>query len=114
MTENFDEDKFVALLDLAGPDMAGELTLRLDEDLSNVGLALTTAPADPAVLQAQSHILVSIAGTIGATKLFQMAKQFQTATLQGDPGPRTTELAELHQELREVILRVRSGRDRSS
>jgi len=110
VTESFDEDRFAALLDLAGPDMAAELTRRLDEDLTNVGLALAMAHADRAVLQAQSHILVSIAGTIGATRLFQLAKQFHALAVQGESGGLAAALPELRKVLNDVILRIKSDR----
>jgi hypothetical protein len=109
VTESFDDDKFAALLDLAGPEMATELTERLDEDLTNVGLALAKAHGDRAVLQAQSHILVSIAGTIGATKLFELAKHFHAQTQQPEPGSLEADLSDLRKVLHDVILRVRSA-----
>ena len=110
VTDRFDEDRFAALLDLAGSDLAPELARRLDEDLTNVGAALTKAPADMTMMQAQSHILVSIAGTIGATKLYQLAKQFNTSALLVDPGGVALNATELRMVLNEVIVRIRATR----
>lgn len=73
--EEFDEVRFRALLDLAGPSTARELTLRLDKDLTGVASALSGAAngADAQVLRAQSHILLAIAGTIGANRLYALS-----------------------------------------
>ncbi len=105
----FDEKMFVALLDLAGHKTAAELTQRLDEDLTDVGLALTRT-VDPIILHAQSHILLSIAGTIGATRVFDLAKHLNAITSTAEPAGVSAVLAEIGVALNDLILRVRSTR----
>ena len=109
VTDSFDEERFAALLDLAGQESAAELTQRLDEDLTNVDLALTKA-ADPVVLHAQSHILLAIAGTIGATRVFDLAKHLNALSKMAEPVGIALVLAEIRVALNELILRVRSMR----
>lgn len=109
MTSHFDEKRFAALLDLAGEDTAAELTQRLEEDLTNVGLALTNAQ-DAVMLHAQSHILLSIAGTIGATRVFDLAKHLNALSRVAEPVGIPAVLAEIGVALNYLILRVRAMR----
>ncbi|MBC7739158.1 MAG: hypothetical protein H7245_18560 [Candidatus Saccharibacteria bacterium] len=109
MKNGFDEHKFAALLDLAGLDTAMELTQRLDEDLTNLDVAMK-ATLDPARLHAQSHILLSIAGTIGATRVFDLAKHLNTMTNIADPVGLSAVLAEMLVALNDLIVRIRSTR----
>ena len=109
MTNSFDEQRFTALLDLAGEDTAAELALRLDEDLTNVGLALTSGQ-DKVMLHAQSHILLSIAGTIGATRVFDLAKRLNALTRMAEPVDMSAVLADVGVALNDLIMRVRSIR----
>lgn len=73
----FDETRLTALLDLAGKDLSAELARRLVSDLSDVAQALTAQAKglDRLVIRAQSHILIALAGTIGATGLTEAARQ---------------------------------------
>ena len=113
MTNEFDEQKFAALLDLAGQDTAMELTQRLDEDLTNLDVAMKTT-VDPVTLHAQSHILLSIAGTIGATRVFDLAKHLNTMTRMENPDGLSALLADIRVALDDLILRVRSTRSRQN
>ena len=64
------------LLDLAGPDLAEELLARLTEDLTTTGekLELGTAETDWTLLREGSHVLISLAGSVGALSLQGMAE----------------------------------------
>lgn len=86
-----------------------ELTQRLDEDLTNVGLVLTKAQ-DTGVLHAQSHILLSIAGTIGATRVFDLAQDLNALTKAADSVGSDAVVAEIRVALNDLILRLRSMR----
>ena len=109
MTNGFDEQKFAALLDLAGQDTAMELTQLLDADLTNLDMAMK-ATVDPVALHAQSHILLSIAGTIGATRVFDLAKHLNTMTKIADPVGLSAVLADMRIALNDLILRIRLTR----
>jgi hypothetical protein len=116
LTKHFDEERFAALLGLAGQATAVELARRLDEDLTKVGHALSLAQttADHAALHAQSHILLSIAGTIGATQVFDLSQRLNTLVrgLESDrlSGIVAQTLTEVRAALQVVILRVRYTR----
>lgn len=116
MKSVFDQERFAALLDLAGHDTAIELTLRLEEDLTRVGLALAAAmaQADRDALHTQSHILLSIAGTIGATQVFELAKrlnaQVRVPSVTGPAPERAALLADIRAALSALIERVRTAR----
>ena len=107
VTDSFDHDGFAALPGLAGPDLAAELARRVDEDLTSIGLILTKPCVDRVVMQAQSHILVSIAGTIGAVGLCALARLFNARALLVEPGGLAINLLELRRVLHEVSARVR-------
>ena len=76
-----DEDRFSRLLEIAGPDTAGELVDRLHLDLRHTRERLdeAMAAADWAEVRAQTHVLVSLAGTVGASELQRMAEALNAA-----------------------------------
>lgn len=84
--EGFDPDKLLRLLDLAGTEVAGELLDRLAEDLATVDAVLSAAaPArDIAGLRAQTHVLISLAGAVGAERLQHLAEDLNAAAHAGD------------------------------
>lgn len=108
-TEEFDERRFRALLDLAGPSTALELTSRLDEDLCHVATALTESekPMDQHVLRAQSHVLLAIAGTIGANRLYHLSERLNGLAKAPDAGPVADILCEIRALLERLILYIR-------
>ena len=111
VTDHFDEGRFAALLDMAGHDVAVELAQLLDEDLSRVDVALGPAVGNPFVLHTQSHILLSIAGTIGANQVYHLAQRMTELVRGGEcAGELAHTLAEMRLALQAVILRVRSTR----
>ncbi len=112
MTEIFDEQRFAALLDLAGPAHALDLAMRLDEDLSRVSQALTVAAVDldRPKLRETSHVLLAIAGTVGANRLCDLATRLN-ARVRGDEGGAFSDLLpEIALWLDDLITRVRRAR----
>lgn len=81
-----DDGVFAALLALAGPEVAAELTLQMSVDLRRVltALAQGLAQSDARVVDAQTHVLVMLAGTAGARGLQQGAQALNRAALAGD------------------------------
>lgn len=89
--KEFDPTRFQRLLDLTGPAMAGTLLLHLADDLARCRtLALTGArDHDWDALREGSHILISLAGSVGALSLQAMAEALNTAAhATDDPAAR--------------------------
>lgn len=76
-----DRNRFEAILQAAGPSGRGELLDHLLQDLRSVQDALQQAVQanDTATTRAQSHILISLAGAIGADRLQNMAEALNAA-----------------------------------
>ena len=110
--EEFDERRFTALLDLAGPSTAQELALRLDQDLTLVSDALTQAGLafDRHQLRTQSHVLLGIAGTIGANRLYHLSERLNGLARGQEGGHFVDLLAEIRVLLDRLIQRVRLTR----
>ena len=72
---------FRRLMQLVGPATQGELLARLVEDLQAVeqGLALALAQMDWQEIRGQSHVLVALAGAVGATPLQMLAEALNRA-----------------------------------
>lgn len=83
-----DASTFMALLDMAGPDLAAELMARYQEDLTSVQTNLHTAleHQDWAGLRSASHVLIALSGTAGAKALEHSARAFNTAAMDQDNG----------------------------
>jgi HPt (histidine-containing phosphotransfer) domain-containing protein len=105
----FDPTRLGHLLDLAGPDLAEELLARLTEDLSATGekLALGTAAADWTLLREGSHVLISLAGSVGAISLQGMAETLNALAHQQDQDTLQTLMPPLTGELSALIDLVR-------
>lgn len=86
-----DDQTFRRLMQLAGPVAGAELLDRLAEDLQAVhtGLTIGAAPVDWLAVRAHSHVLVALAGAVGATPLQTLAEELnRIAHLQrGDALP---------------------------
>lgn len=76
-----DLDQFERLLDLAGEAGAADLLARLISDLSRVERSLVSALALPdfAAISAETHVLVAVAGAIGAERLMAEAERLNAA-----------------------------------
>lgn len=71
-----DPDRLERLLEIAGPADSSELLRRLSGDLTRVRDSIAAALQEPdiAVLRAETHVLISLAGAVGAERLHQLAK----------------------------------------
>lgn len=69
------------ILALAGPEMATRILQQMRVDLAAVAAALKPALSgqDWAVIRAQTHLLIALAGTIGAMRLHQLAIDMSSA-----------------------------------
>lgn len=76
------------ILAMAGPDMAPRILHQMHLDLTNTAaeLAPALAAADSAMIRAQTHVLISLAGTIGAMRLHGLAVDLNAAAHAGDAG----------------------------
>ncbi|MBA4350087.1 MAG: hypothetical protein C0427_02420 [Rhodobacter sp.] len=92
------------ILDMAGPDTALRILHQIHIDLSATAalIAPAIAQADCATIRAQTHVLISLAGTIGATRLHAQAVDLNAAAHAEDEaaiatlgGPLITDLTAL-------------------
>lgn len=79
--QDFDPTRFQRLIDLAGPAMAGTLLVHLADDLARCRTLALTGSRDQNwdALRESSHILISLAGSVGALSLQAMAETLNTA-----------------------------------
>jgi CheY-like chemotaxis protein len=92
--------QFSHFLDLVGPDAAAELLAQLLKDLQTAERGLLGAARGPnwQGIQAQTHVLIALAGTTGATRLQHLSEALNT--LAHHPAPdRGTYLTLLPQTL---------------
>ncbi len=82
----FDRATFDRLIEIAGPEAARELLDRLGDDLGSCarGLAAGLAGADPARVRAETHVLIALAGAVGAVRLQALAQALNTAAHRRD------------------------------
>lgn len=96
--DDFDATRLDRLLALAGPRDAAELLSRIEGDLSDTATRIADAlpRADSEALRAASHVLVAVAGSVGAQGLEAAARRFNTAAhAEGaDPSPELARTAE--------------------
>jgi CheY-like chemotaxis protein len=73
---DLDRAKFDHLLDIAGPEAGHELMERLCTDLRRceAGLALGLNTEDRASIRAETHVLIALAGAVGAVRLQKLAE----------------------------------------
>lgn len=77
----FDRASFDQLMAVAGPEGARELLDRLHEDLrrSERGLLGGLSNGDAAVIRAETHVLIALAGAVGAARLHALARALNGA-----------------------------------
>lgn len=77
----FEPARFQRLLQLAGPENGAELLARLSEDLiaTRDQSSASMASLDWSGLRAASHVLISLAGSVGAVSLQTLAEQMNAA-----------------------------------
>ena len=78
-----DEAQFQRLLAMAGDGIAGDLIRQLQADLETAHLNLKTAcdDGDWPDIRAQSHVIMGLAGTVGAGALHRFASQLNATAL---------------------------------
>jgi CheY-like chemotaxis protein/anti-sigma regulatory factor (Ser/Thr protein kinase) len=106
-----DPETYAALCDAIGPELIGELLDKVIVDLLGArrDLASALAPLDRAPIRAASHILISVAGALGALRLQACAKVVNTAA---PAGPAEALGAEVARCMAEIDLAVAFARER--
>lgn len=81
-----EDGRFEHLLEISGPEGAKELVARLYEDLQTVQRELGEAMNvwDWAEIRSQTHVLVSLAGVVGAVRLQKAAEELNSVAHQHD------------------------------
>lgn len=107
---DYDPQRFQRLLELTGPRMAGTLLAHLVDDLSNCRTILLAGAnaADWAALREGTHVLVSLAGSVGALSLQALAETLNAAAHRQDNGTVTALVPDLLAELEALIDLVRA------
>ena len=88
--------QFDQLLAMAGPKLAKTLVAQLQADLSLAQQTLRAAvdPVDWAEIRVQSHVVMGLAGTVGAQDLYLLARQLNdVAQLPAQDAQMATALA---------------------
>lgn len=82
-----DAATYARLIALAGPEAeaAQELRQSLTDDLARVAQALRAALAEPSAegVRAQTHVLIALAGAVGATRVQRLAEALNAAAHRG-------------------------------
>lgn len=104
-----DRTVFDKLMHLAGPDTAVDLLDRLAEDLLSVR-TLLLANAGQHMVRAQSHILIGLAGAVGADYLQTLAQHLNDAANTTDTASCCAIIARLTPPLDALIAFVRQQR----
>ncbi len=83
-----DQTTFVGLLELAGPDIAPEMLAQLTEDLrmQENGLPDAIAARDWAAVRSRTHVLLALAGSVGANALYRRLRMLNHAAHAADAG----------------------------
>lgn len=108
------EDRLACLLKMAGPDVAADLLARLVDDLHHVERGLVQAGTGPdwQGLCDQSHVLISLAGAVGAVPLQTRAEALNTLAQRADPtglSSALTGVLALLDPLIQHIIRIRDS-----
>ncbi|MBC2834124.1 hypothetical protein [Paragemmobacter straminiformis] len=101
------------ILDLAGPETGQRILVQMELDLAATLSALQEAvvSGDFRTIRAQSHVLVSIVGTIGAMRLHAAARRLNESAHAEDAARVAFETAELARDgaaLARAIGRIRA------
>ena len=88
-----DHSRLARLIELAGPQHTTELLMHLDQDLTRVAqdLAIAVKATDAAAIRSQTHILITLAGSVGASGLEQDARTLNQ--LAHDQGTKITAIS---------------------
>lgn len=84
--DEIDRDSFDRLMEIAGPEASQELLDRLYTDLRRTerGLIAGLAVSDAATIRAETHVLIALAGAVGATRLQGLAQKLNVAAHRRD------------------------------
>ncbi|MFN3938392.1 MAG: response regulator, partial [Gemmobacter sp.] len=108
-----DPERFDRLLSVAGPTTARTLLLRLDEDLRHARRKLAAARTGPdwAEIRAQTHVLIALAGAVGALLLQNRAETLNAMAHARENGTSAAleEVLELLDALIEFVAAQQSG-----
>lgn len=107
-----DPGRIEELLHIAGPASARELLDRLLADLGRVQgqLAAATPDTDRAVMRAESHVLISLSGAIGAPGLYSLATALNEAAHRNDTHAVVTLANQTGTALLSVLAEIRAKR----
>jgi two-component system, OmpR family, aerobic respiration control sensor histidine kinase ArcB len=104
---DFDAAQFEGLLQMAGPEIGGELVMRLQEDLTAAKDIIDVAglACDWPRLKGASHVLISLGGSVGARSLQGLAETLNKAAHAEEAAAVPALRAEVLGEL-EALLRI--------
>ncbi|MCU0903924.1 MAG: hypothetical protein MUE83_08625 [Tabrizicola sp.] len=107
---DFDASRLAHLLEITGPNLAPELLARLNEDLgaTQTALAQGAAAADWKRLREGSHVLISLAGSVGALSLQTMAESANAIAHRQDRDALAALMPPLEAELDSLIQLIRA------
>ncbi|MDM7932982.1 Hpt domain-containing protein [Tabrizicola sp.] len=107
---DYDPQRFQRLLELTGPRMAGTLLAHLVDDLSNCRTIMLAGadPADWTALREGTHVLISLAGSVGALSLQALAETLNAAAHRQDSSTVKALVPDLLAELEALIDLVRA------
>lgn len=109
---DFDPTRLSHLLEITGPALGPELLARLTEDLLNTqdGLVTGTQTSDWKRLREASHVLISLAGSVGALSLQAMSENLNAIAHRQDRDALTALMPPLDGELTALIRLIRATR----
>lgn len=108
--------RFQHLIEIAGPEAARELLDRLHDDLRKVerGLILGLSENDRMAVRAETHVLIALAGAVGAERLQLLAEAVNAAAHRREDAQMRSHGAEaltLLDRLIHFVGEARSGRE---
>ena len=109
---DFDPTRLETLFTITGPGLAAELLARLNEDLTATQDLLKTgaAIADWKRLREGSHVLISLAGSVGALSLQAMSENLNAIAHRQDEAALDALMPSLTAELAILIQLIRDTR----
>lgn len=109
---DFDPSRLTHLLEITGPSIGPELLARLVEDLTATQVALETGTdtQDWKGLREGSHVLISLAGSVGAISLQAMSESLNAIAHQQDRSALEALMPPLTVELDALIQLIRATR----
>ena len=105
-----DEDELTRLLALAGPSDARELMRRLLSDIAGVkaGMVVGLQLEDRQAMRRHSHVLIALAGTIGARRVHELAELLNLCARDESCGSGRSYADEILLRLDGLMLRLRA------